>query len=320
MDRKSLITRNLEEVVTEEELDALLDSGKKLVAYAGYEPSGPVHLGHFMSIRKLKDLKEAGVHVKVLMADYHAWLNRKGTLEQLHMWVDYWVEVFKALGLEAEFVLGSDYQMDKDYVNDLFKFAGMLTINRALRSMQQVARDIENARVSQIIYPLMQALDIKYLGLNIAVGGLEQRKIHMIAREYLPQLGWVAPVCLHHPLIVSLKGPEIKMSSSVPDSLISVTDSPQEIKRKLKNAYCPAKKVEGNPVLQIAKYLIFPEQGKLEVHRPAKFGGDLEFSSYADLEKEFVNGLHPLDLKNAVSDALSQILEPAREIPLPEIK
>ncbi len=318
-DAKQLIVRNLEEVITEQELDNLLASGRKLNAYAGYEPSGPVHLGHFMSIRKLKDLQEAGVHVKVLMADYHAWLNRKGTLAQLEKWSEYWIEVFKALGLNAEFVMGSDYQTSREYVDDLFDFASRVTINRALRSMQQVARDIENARVSQIVYPLMQALDIKYLNLDIAVGGIEQRKIHMIAREFLPQIGWRPPVCLHHPLIVSLKGPEVKMSSSVPDSLIAVNDSPDDIRRKIQHAYCPAGQVEDNPIMQIARYLVFPELGKLEVHRPAKFGGDVEFSTYADLEAAYRAGLHPLDLKNAVADAVIQILAPAREIAFPKI-
>ncbi len=319
MDRLELITRNLEEVITREELEEALNSGRKLNAYVGYEPSGPVHLGHFMSIRKLKDLQEAGVHVKVLMADYHAWLNRKGTLEEIDAWINYWIKVFKALGLNAEFIKGSDYETSKEYIDDLFKFAGMVTINRAIRSMQQVARDIENARVSQIIYPLMQALDIKYLDLDIAVGGIEQRKIHMIAREFLPQLGWKAPICLHHPLIVSLKGPEVKMSSSIPDSLVAVNDSPEDIRRKIKNAYCPAKQVDGNPVLQIAKYLIFPELGKLEIHRPEKFGGDVVFEDYASLERAYADGLHPLDLKNAVADALVKILEPARKIEFPSI-
>ncbi len=318
-ERLKLITRNLEEIITREELENLLETKDEIFAYAGYEPSGPVHLGHFMSIRKLKDLQEAGIHVKVLMADYHAWLNRKGSLEQIEAWVNYWVKVFRALGLDAEFIKGSDYQLEKDYINDLFKFSGLVTINRALRSMQQVARDIESARVSQIIYPLMQALDIKYLGLDIAVGGIEQRKIHMIAREFLGQLGWKPPICLHHPLIVSLKGPEVKMSSSIPDSLIAVNDSEEDIRRKVKNAYCPAGQINENPVIQIAKYLVFPELGRLEVHRPEKYGGDVVFESYEELEDAYKSGLHPMDLKSAVADALIKILEPARKIPFPDI-
>ena len=314
---KDLITRNLGEIITEDELDDLLESKGEIIAYAGYEPSGPVHLGHFVSIRKLKDLQEAGIKVKVLLADYHAWLNRKGTLEEIEEWARYWERVFKALGLRAEFLLGSSFQLEKDYINDLFKFSSLVTINRALRSMQQVARDIKNARVSQIIYPLMQALDIKYLGVDVAVGGIEQRKIHMIAREYLGQLGWKPPVCLHHPLVVSLKGPETKMSSSDPETIVAVNDSPEEIRRKIRAAYCPAKQVEDNPVMQIAKYIVFPEKGELLIRRPEKFGGEILFKDYFDLEEAYKQGLHPLDLKNGVAEALIEILEPAKDIRMP---
>lgn len=312
-ERKALILRNTEEVIEESELDELLNSGSNITAYCGYEPSGPLHLGHLMSMRKLKDLTAAGVHIKVLMADYHAWLNRKGTMEEIRTHAERWVDLFKKFGVDAEYVYGSEFELDKNYVNDVFKFAGMVTINRATRSMQQVARDIENARVSQIIYPLMQALDIKYLGVDIALGGTEQRKIHMIARENLSKLDYKAPVCLHHPLIPSLGGPEVKMSSSKPETIIAVDDSPEDIKKKISKAHCPAKGIDGNPVIAIAKYLIFPELGKLEIHRPEKYGGDLTFNSYEELEKVYVEGLHPLDLKNGVAESLINVLSVFRE-------
>ena len=94
--------------------------------------------------------------------------------------------------------------------------------------MQQVARDLDHAHTSQVLYPLMQSLDIAHLDLDIAYGGIEQRKIHMIAREELPKLGYKAPVCLHSPLINSLKGPGVKMSSSQPETMIKI----HEIKSK----------------------------------------------------------------------------------------
>jgi tyrosyl-tRNA synthetase len=110
------------------------------------------------------------------------------------------------------------------------------------------------------------------------------------------------------PLLPSLGGPEVKMSSSRPETIIAVTDSPEDIKKKIGKAHCPAKEVEGNPVMAIAKYLVFPELGHLDVCRPEKYGGDLSFDSYEDLEKAYVDGLHPMDLKNAVADALIDIL------------
>ncbi len=309
----SLIKRNTIEIIEESELVNL----KSPTAYCGYEPSGPVHLGHMASIEKIKDMENAGVKVKILLADVHAWLNRKGSIKDIDVWASYWEDVFRRLGVKSEFVRGSSYQFSDGYIKDVFNIANEITINRAVRSMQQVARDVDNARVSQIIYPIMQAVDIKHLGVDIALGGMEQRKIHMLAREYLPMIGWKKPVCVHHELIVSLKGPGSKMSSSDPSTIIPVHASPDEIKTKISTAYCPKGEVKDNPIMQIAKLVIFPELGELVVKRDKKYGGNLEFSDYASLEQAFLNGLHPLDLKKSVADALIDILSSCREIDLP---
>ncbi|RLI93443.1 MAG: tyrosine--tRNA ligase, partial [Candidatus Altiarchaeales archaeon] len=184
---------------------------------------------------------------------------------------------------------------------------------RARRSMQEIARDIENAKVSQMIYPLMQIADIKALDVDIAHGGMEQRRIHMLSRELLPEIGYKKPVCIHTPLLCSLQGPKTKMSSSKPETMIRVDEAPEEIKRRINNAYCPPE-IRGNPIIEICKYLIFPRCDKFEIRRPDRYGGDIEFHTYKELEDAYIsNKLHPVDLKNAVSEKLIEMLEPIRE-------
>ena len=81
----------------------------------------------------------------------------------------------------------------------------------------------------------------------------------------------------------------------------------------MKKAFCPPE-AEGNPVLSVCKYIIFGRGGKLVIERPEKFGGNLEFNSYEELEKTYLaQELHPLDLKNGVAKALSDYLAPVRE-------
>jgi len=313
MDKIELIRRNTEEIVTEEELKKLLREKKSPVVYCGYEPSGPLHLGHFVTISKLIDLASAGFKVKVLLADIHALLNRKGDEELIKKEVNAWKKTIKAIGLKAEIVLGSEFQFDKDYQLDVINLAREATINRGLRSMQEIARDIEHATISQLWYPLMQVCDIKYLGADVALGGMEQRKVHMLGRELAKTLNYTF-VALHTPLITSLKGPGEKMSKSIPGSGIAITDNYEEICRTIRNAYCPEKIVEENPVLQITKLIIFPKFNKIEISRPAKFGGALEFSDYSELEKAYKEGnLHPLDLKNAIAEYLEKIIAPIRK-------
>jgi len=308
-----LVKRNLAEIVTVEELDALLAGNRRLSTYCGYETSGPVHIGTLVAVNKQIDFLEAGLDVKVLFADVHTRLNRKGSEAWINDMIEYWNECFIGAGLKADFVTGSSFQFDKEYIRDVLELGLNSTLNRALRSMQEVARDIENAHVSQVIYPLMQAADIKALGVDIAHGGMEQRKIHMLAREILPLVGGKKPVCVHNPLLCSLQGPDVKMSSSKPDTMIAVDESPDSIKSKINGAFCPLAS-EGNPVLEICRLLLFPRTGKLEIKRPAKFGGDVSYDSFQALESDYLaKKLHPMDLKTAVAESLAELLRPVRE-------
>ncbi len=313
--RLDLIRRNTVELVTEEDIRRVLETKKRPITYCGYETSGEVHLGHMVTVTKLMDLEKAGFKVKILLADWHAMLNRKGTKEEIAAMAKLDQKQFEKLGLEdPEFVLGTDFQQTPEYINDVLQLSIATTLNRALRSMQEVARDVENAHVSQMIYPLMQIADIKHLGVEIAQAGIEQRKIHMLGREVMHAINYPVFGCVHTPLVNSLLGPGKKMSSSVPDSMISVRDSEDTIKKKISKAYCPEGVVENNPVLEIVKYVILPRTGKLKVERPAKFGGNVEFASAPELEAAFTEKkLHPLDLKNAVALEMAKILAPVRK-------
>jgi tyrosyl-tRNA synthetase len=307
-----LITRNTVEIVTADELKKVLKK-KHPVVYCGYEPIGPLHLGHFVTILKLMDLERAGFEVKILLADIHGMLNKKGDEKEMEKEVKFWGKTVKAIGVKAEIVLGSDFQFKKEYQFDVMKLAQGSTINRGLRSMQEIARDVEHATISQLWYPLMQVVDIKFLGVDVALGGMEQRKVHMIGKDMSKVLGYDF-VAIHTPLITSLKGPGEKMSSSVQGSNISVVDSYDVIKKTLKGAYCPEKKVEGNPVLEICKLIVIPKLGQLEIKRPEKFGGNIDYLNYDDLERDFAEGkLHPMDLKSGVGEALEEIIAPIRK-------
>ncbi len=310
----NLIKRNITELVTEDELEQLLSEKREPVTYCGYEVSGPVHIGTLIAVFKQIDLMNAGLKTKVLFADLHTYLNRKGKESWIEEMVEYWKDCFIALGLKkVEFVRGTEFEFDKDYIRDVLNLGLLTTMNRALRSMQEIARDIEHARVSQAIYPLMQIADIKALGADIVHGGMEQRRIHMLARETLPRVGYKKPVCIHTPLLFSLQGPEEKMSSSKPETMIKVEEEPECIKSKISKAYCPLS-AEGNPILQVCKYLLFPRIGGIDIKRKEEFGGDLRIESYPELEREYLSKrIHPEDLKNSVADSLIEILEPVRE-------
>jgi tyrosyl-tRNA synthetase len=176
--------------------------------------------------------------------------------------------------------------------------------------MDEVGRQMDHPTVSQMIYPIMQMADIAMLGVDAAVGGIDQRKIHMLAREHLINFGYKAPVCIHTPILNGLDGK--KMSSSQ-GNYISVADTEEEIRKKCQKAFCPPE-IPENPILQIFQYHIFPHLPKITIKRPEKFGGDRTFMSYIDLESSYGKGeVHPLDLKKSCGESLVEILAPVRE-------
>ncbi len=314
-DTYELITRNTEEVVTEEEARDIAESAMGKKAYVGYEPSGVLHIGHMLTANKLIDLQNAGLDVIVLLADIHAYLNNKGSFSEIADTAEKMEEQFIAFGLDpdkTEFIMGSEFQLRDNYTMDVYKLALKTTINRARRSMDEVAREKENPKVSQMIYPLMQALDIAWLEVDIAVGGIDQRKIHMLARESLPDMGYNAPTAIHTPILTGLEDGKEKMSSSL-ENTISMMDSREEIEEKVMDAYCPPE-IDGNPIAEIYQYLVFPRFSEVVIERDEEYGGDLVYSKYEELASDIEDEeLHPMDAKNGLVDYLDELIAGGRE-------
>ncbi|MFB6195230.1 MAG: tyrosine--tRNA ligase [Haloplanus sp.] len=323
MDVYERITRNATEVVTEAEGRELADDPEGKRAYVGYEPSGVLHIGHMLTATKLMDLQEVGFEVTVLLADVHAYLNDKGTFEEIRETADRMKAQFLAYGLDeerTEFVLGSEFEFDREYVLDLHALELETSISRARRAMAEI-KSGDTVTVSQAVYPLMQALDIVYLDVDLAVGGMEQRKVHMLARDTLPSIGADAPTCLHTPLIADLETGVGKMSASEGVS-ISMEDSTADIERKINDAFCPPTRdpdpddqgrERENPVLQIFEYHVFPRYDTVVVERPEQYGGDLAYEDYESLAADLESGeLHPADAKGALASYLDDLIAPGR--------
>ena len=319
MDAYELLTRNAEEVVTDEEVRDLAAEPEGKRAYVGYEPSGVLHLGHLLTANKLIDLQEAGMEVVVLLADVHAYLNEKGSFEEIRATAEQMKAQFLAYGLEeaqTEFVYGSEFQLEEEYTLDLGHLERETTMNRAQRAMAEIQGD-ETAKVSHLVYPLMQTLDIEYLDLDLAVGGLDQRKVHMLAREKLPELEYDVRPAIHTPIVADLTSGEGKMSSSEGIS-ISMEDSTEDLEEKVNSAFCPpTRDPEGdleNPVLELFEYHVFPRFEEVVVERHEKYGGDLTYEAYEDLAADLESGeLHPADAKGTLAASLDELIAPGRE-------
>jgi tyrosyl-tRNA synthetase len=318
------LTSNTEETITIEELKNVLNKPKPR-AYIGFEPSGIVHIGWKICSNKIKDFLECGFNFTILLADWHAYINDKfdGDIDKIKLCGKYMEDCFAAMGVnknDVKFIYASDYIGDPNYWELVLKTSKATSVARVKRAMDIMGREAEEAEkdLSKLFYPAMQVSDIFYLKLDVAYGGTDQRHAHMLARDVSKKLKIKPPVAIHTPLLTGLQAGgrmdslESKMSKSKPDSMISIHDTPEDVKNKIKKAFCPEKQITGNPIMEICKYIIFPElKGEtFLIERPEKYGGNLEFLNFEDLKNEFIKELHPLDLKISTIKYLNKMLEP----------
>ncbi len=318
-----LVTRNLQEVIGEEELKKLLKGKKKPVVYWGTAPTGRPHVGYFLPALKIADLLKAGFHVKILLADLHAALDNVAwtVLEKRY---DYYEAIIplmiQAVGAdikELEFVKGSEIQLAPEYMYDVLKMSSNTSIRDAKRAAAEVVKNVEgdNAKLSGLLYPLLQAVDEQYLEVDAQLGGMDQRKIMVLARENLEKIGYNPRIELMNPMVPGLIGK--KMSASDEKSKIDLLDDEKTVKQKINGADCVAGDPE-NGIMAFAKYVLMvlkeDKKEKFVIERLEKFGGNLEYKNYEALEKDFKSKkLHPLDLKNAVAKEISELLKPIQK-------
>jgi len=334
--RLDLIHRVGEEIITEPELRTLLETNAHPSAYDGFEPSGLAHLP-FGVLRPIlvSDLLEAGVKVKLLLADWFAWVNGKmgGDLEKIRRVGEYFVEVWRAAGVDmgrVEVLWTSEVAEHEEYWKKVITVAQNSTLARTQRAITIMGRTAgELVQTAQLFYPMMQVADIFWLDVDICQLGLDQRRANILAREVAGKLKWKKPVAVHHHMLIGLQGnkePEgfdengavdaeiaSKMSKSKPETSIFVHDSREEITRKVNSAYCPAKVLEGNALIDYSKYIVFRKKKSMRIERPEKYGGNVEFSSFLEMQLAYTAGaLHPADLKRGVAEALDEVISPIR--------
>lgn len=382
-DSLNLIREVGEEIVTEEELIKLLESGEGLIAYDGFEPSGQIHIAQgILRAININKMIKAGVRFKMYVADWHAMANNKmgGDLEKIKTVGKYFIEVWRASGMDlknVEFIWASDMAKNSDYWKLVVQVGRTNVLKRFIRTAEMMGREesLDKLTGANIIYSCMQVADIFLLGAKITQLGMDQRKLNMLAREIGPQLGFWKPVVVSHHMLMGLRPTEnrgldtnvsrssgnppasdagipsrskqvsssslnistqdnikikevitLKMSKSNPDSAIFMTDTFEDIKRKITKAYCPEGVVEGNPILEYYRYIIFESFDRLgidelTIDRPQKFGGPVVLNSpacrrgrFQDLEKIYANKeLHPQDLKNTLVELLDKLLQPVRK-------
>lgn len=323
-EKKELIIRNLQEVVDEEKLDNVLNE-RDLKLYWGTATTGKPHLGYFVPIFKIADFLKAGCEVTILFADLHAFLDSMKSswdlLEKRTKYYEFLIkEMLKMVDVpldKLKFVKGTTFQLSKEYNLDMYKMSAVTSTKDTKKAGAEVVKQLENPKMSNLLYPILQSLDEEYLKVDAQFGGVDQRKIFMFAREFLPKVGYAKRVHLMNPLIPGL-GESGKMSSSEPNSKIDFDDTAKQMRKKVNKAFCADGVVEGNGLLSILKYIIFrkleEENKEFIIDRPEQYGGKIAFKSYEEVEKAFASKeLSSVDLKQGIGTEIVNFLEPLQQ-------
>jgi tyrosyl-tRNA synthetase len=322
-EKLSLALSVCEECIQEQELRALFEHKLHPIVYDGFEPSGRMHIaqGILRSVNVNK-LTSCGCVFKFWVADWFAQLNNKmgGDLNKIRIVGRYMIEIWKAAGMNMQNVrfYWASEEINKrpnEYWSRVMEIARLNNVSRIQRCCtimgRQEAGDMSSA---QIFYPCMQCADVFFLKADICQLGMDQRKVNMLAREYCDQTKpkiKFKPVILSHHMLLGMKEGQEKMSKTEPDSAIFMEDSAQVVASKIKKAFCPPGVVEGNPVIDYIKYIVFAKFGYINI-TPLD-GEEITYTNYEEFEREYINErIHPKEAKEALTLALNEMLEPVR--------
>lgn len=292
-----------------------------LRCYVGFEPSGKAHIGWKVLSLQLKRMLEADANVLIFLADWHAWVNDKfgGNMEDIQKTAVYMEETFRALldypeegdgPGQLRFYWASQLMDSGDYWARVLRCSKGATLPMVRKTFTIMGRDEASSDhdLSKFYYPAMQAADIFELNIDVAIGGMDQRKAHMFMRDMASKWNWKKATCLHTPILSSLKASGVrmdsfdhKMSKSDPNGALLLHDTLEKVQKKMKKAYLDPED-EQSPVYELAEHVVLPEFGHIQVTPNPKFGEPSTWNDLASFKAAVMDGtLHPFDAKMGVA-------------------
>ena len=289
--------------------------------YVGFEPSGKAHIGWKVLSLQLKRMLEADANVLIFLADWHAWVNDKfgGNMEDIQKTAVYMEETFRALldypeegdgPGQLRFYWASQLMDSGDYWARVLRCSKGATLPMVRKTFTIMGRDEASSDhdLSKFYYPAMQAADIFELNIDVAIGGMDQRKAHMFMRDMASKWNWRKATCLHTPILSSLKASGVrmdsfdhKMSKSDPNGALLLHDTLEKVQKKMKKAYLDPED-EQSPVYELAEHVVLPEFGHIQVTPNPKFGEPSTWNDLASFKAAVMDGtLHPFDAKMGVA-------------------
>lgn len=242
--RKRLLKRGVADIIVEEELVKLLDSGKRLRLKQGFDPSCPdIHLGHVVGLRKLRQFQELGHEVTLIIGDWTAQIGDPSgesktrpmlSAEEVRANAEtYMKQFFKVIDRDKTKVVWQSEWFEKFNLADVIGLASRFTVAQMLQRDDFSKRysSGQPIAITEFLYPLLQAYDSVVIEADVEFGGTDQMFNCLVGRELQESKGLPPQQVLLVPLLVGTDG-SMKMSKSL-DNYIAIDDPPNDMYGKV---------------------------------------------------------------------------------------
>ncbi len=249
------------------DLDWLLDRwerGEQFALYTGRGPSGDTHLGHLLPWVFTKWLQDKfDVEFYFQITDDEKFLAKDLELEETNrLAYDNALDII-ALGFDPKktFIF-----VDTDYMKTMYRIAVQIAKHTTFSTAKAVFGFDNSTNIGLSFFPSIQAATcflpayLKKMNVPVLIpAAIDQDPYWRITRDVAPKLGYYKPAAIHNTFLPGLQGPEGKMSSSKPESTIFITDTPEQVKKKIQRAFSGGgatirehKEKGGNPDIDVA--------------------------------------------------------------------
>ena len=307
-----------------EELRELI--GTNFTAYDGFEPSGRMHVAQALYKKALVNaIGEAGGTFILWVADIFAALNNKqdGDMEKIRLLGEYFIEIWKSCGMNMQHVriqwaFEEIMARPQEYLARMVDIATKTSIARVHKCITITGKkeSDDNVKFSQLLYVLMQCSDIFFIdgrGVDVCQLGVDQDKVNMLARDYLPANA-KKPVILSHTMLPGLKKGQEKMSKSDPSSCLYVQDDAETIANKIKAAFCEEGVIEGNPCVSYMRWCVFTNYPQGVDFCDSKTQQQMHCQDYAAFETAYkAKAITPQELKKVLTNCMNHLLDSIRD-------
>jgi tyrosyl-tRNA synthetase len=241
---RHLLKRGVADIIIEEELIKLLESGRKLRLKQGFDPSCPdIHLGHVVGLRKLRQFQELGHQVILIVGDWTAQIGDPSGVSQTRPMLSpeevrsnaetYMKQFFKVVDRERTKVVWQSEWFGKFSLADVIGLASKFTVAQMLQR-DDFSKRYASGRpiaVTEFLYPLLQAYDSVVIEADVEFGGTDQTFNCLVGRELQQMIGQPPQQVFLVPLLVGTDG-SMKMSKSL-GNYIAIDEPPNDIYGKV---------------------------------------------------------------------------------------